>query len=41
MRFSKGKFPNSMKTDKIIPIIPIDQKDDKLDCNSYRPVLPN
>ena len=38
--FSSGIFPNSMKLAKVVPVY---KKDDKLDCNNYRPVslLPN
>ena len=38
--FSSGIFPNSMKLAKVVPVY---KKDDKLDCNNYRPIslLPN
>lgn len=33
--FSTGKFPNSRKK---VEIVPLYKKDDKLDCNNYRPI---
>ena len=38
--FSSGVFPNSMKLAKVVPVY---KKDDKFNCNNYRPIslLPN
>ena len=35
LSFSTGKFPSSLKTTKVIPVL---KKGDTLDCNNYRPI---